>query len=88
MLQRPCFLAALYLAGFPFVSAAIELPSAQEPRSIKNDAGCQLVVARENAQPVLRIGLPGQLESNRAIEVIFPEHVTARRRGSLDSVQL
>jgi hypothetical protein len=88
MLQRPCFLAALYLAGFPFVSAAMELPSAQEPRSIKNHAGLQLVVATENAQPVLRIVLPGQSESNHAIEVIFPEHVTARRRGSSDSVQL
>ena len=88
MLQRPCLIAALYLASFPFVSAAMELPSAQEPRSIKNDAGLQLVVARENAQPVLRIVLPGQSESNRAIEVIFPEHVTARRRGSIDSVQL
>jgi hypothetical protein len=88
MPQRPCFLAALYLAGFPFVSAAMDLPSAQEPRSIKNHAGLQLVVATENARPVLRIVLPGQSESNHAIEVIFPEHVTARRRGSSDSVQL
>ena len=69
MPQRPCFLAALYLASFPFVSAAMELPGAQEPRSIKNNAGLQLVVATENAQPVLRIVLPGQSESNRGLSV-------------------
>ena len=88
MPQRPCFISALYLASFPFVSRAMEILSAQEPRSIKNHAGLQLVVATENAQLVLHIVLPGQSESNHAIEVIFPEHVTARRRGSSDSVQL
>lgn len=88
MPQPSGFVAGLCLAGFSFVSAATELPRAQELRSISNDAGLQLVVAGENTQPVLRIVLPGQAESNHAIEVIFPEHVTARRRGSSDSVQL
>ena len=83
MPQPSCFVAALCLAGFSFVSAATELQRAQEPRSIRNDAGLQLLVAGENAQPVLRIVLPGQAESNCAIEVIFPEHVTARRRGGM-----
>ena len=88
MPQPSGFVAALCFAGFSFVSAKTEWPGAEAPLTIKNDAGLQLVVARENAQPVLRIVLPGQSESNNAIEVIFPEHVTARRRGSSDSVQM
>jgi hypothetical protein len=88
MPQPSGFVAALCLAGCSFVSAQTELPGAEAPLTIKNNAGLQLVVTRDNAQPVLRIVLPGQAESNRAIEVIFPEHVTARRRGSSDSVQL
>jgi hypothetical protein len=48
----------------------------------------QLMVAEENTQPTLRIVLPGQPTSDRAIEVIFPEHVTVRPRGSTDANQL
>ena len=48
----------------------------------------QLMVARENTQPTLRIVLPGNPTSDRTIEVIFPEHVTVRERGSTDAFQL
>jgi hypothetical protein len=42
-------------------------------------------VAEENTQPTLRIVLPGHPTSDRAIEIIFPEHVTVRQRGSTDA---
>ena len=56
--------------------------------SVRNTAGMQLKVAEENTQPMLRIVLPGQPISDRAIEVLFPEHVTVRPRGSTDGKQL
>lgn len=56
--------------------------------SVRNSIGMQLRVAEENTQPTLRIVLPGHPISDRAIEVIFPEHVTVRSRGSADANQL
>lgn len=55
---------------------------------IRNSAGMQLMVAAENTQPTLRIVLPGQPTSDRAVEIIFPEHVTVRPHGKTDAYQL
>jgi hypothetical protein len=44
----------------------------------------QLRIAEENTQPTLRIVLPGHPTSDRAIEIIFPEHFTIRPRGKTD----
>jgi hypothetical protein len=52
--------------------------------SVRNSVGMQLMVAEENTQPTLRIVLPGHPTSDRAIEIIFPEHVTVRPRGRTD----
>ena len=56
--------------------------TAQTPASIQNPGGLRLLVADQNADPALRIVLPGSPESDRSIEVLFPEHVTAVRRGN------
>jgi hypothetical protein len=56
--------------------------------SVRNSVGMQLKVVEENTQPTLRIVLPGHPPSDRAIEVLFPEHVTARQRGSTRASQL
>ena len=56
--------------------------------TIRNKAGMQLMVAEENTQPTLRIVLPGHPTSDRAIEIIFPEHLTVRPRGNTDATQL
>src|SRR5687767_9783751 len=55
---------------------------------IRNKAGMQLMVAEENTQPTLRIVLPNHPTSDRAIEVIFPEHLTVRPHGNADATQL
>jgi len=60
----------------------------QQNLVVRNRAGMQLVVAEQNTQPTLRIVLPGRPTSDRSIEVIFPEHVTVRQRGSTDAKQL
>jgi hypothetical protein len=48
----------------------------------------QLRVVEENTYPTLRIVLPGHPTSDRAIEIIFPEHLTVRQHGSTDAYQL
>lgn len=64
------------------------LLGAQVPGGIQNAEGLRLLVADENRQPTLRIVLPGQPDTDRAIEVLFPEHVTARRQGAAEGEHL
>ena len=56
--------------------------------SVRNKAGMQLMVAEENTQPTLRIVLPRHPTSDRAIEIIFPEHLTVRPHGNTEATQL
>ena len=58
------------------------------PAPIENATGVRMLVVRENSQPTLRIVLPGRPDSARSIEVIFPEHVTARRHGTPNAEHL
>lgn len=62
------------------IAASLLAASAQPPAPIHNAAGLRLLVADEDSQPVLRIVLPGQPLTDRSIQVIFPEHVTAREQ--------
>ncbi len=52
--------------------------------AVQNAAGLRLLVDDENTQPALRLILPGHPDSDRAIEVLFPEHVTARKTGAAE----
>ena len=67
---------------------AFDRVTATPSESVRNGAGMQLMVAEENTQPTLRIVLPGRPNSDRSIEVLFPEHVTVRKRGDADARQL
>src|SRR5712664_86464 len=60
----------------------------QMPPPIQNTDGLRLLVAPENTQPSLRIVLPDRPDTDSAIEVIFPEHVTANKQGSSESEHL
>src|SRR5262245_39387013 len=48
---------------------------------LRNNAGLQLLVADKDV-PKLRIGLPGHSATDTAIQVLFPEHVTAMKSGA------
>jgi hypothetical protein len=56
--------------------------------SVATPGGLQLLIRDENSDPTLRLVLPGHSRSDRAIEVIFPEHVTAVRKGSSEAAHL
>lgn len=51
---------------------------------VQNASGLRLLIASENTQPTLRIVLPDHSDYDHAIEVIFPEHVTARKQGNTE----
>lgn len=76
----------LGLASFA-VATALDA-QARPSRSIQSDSGLQLLIVSEHADPALRIVLPGRPISDRSIEVLFPEHVTAIKRGSSIAEQL
>lgn len=63
---------------------------AQSPRppAIQNHEGLRLLVSPENTDPTLRVILPGRPDTDNAIEVIFPEHVTVRKRGQNEGEHL
>jgi hypothetical protein len=68
-----------------FVSAL--MAEAQTLPEVRNALGVRLAVAEEDAQPVLHILLPD--EANwEAIKVLFPEHVTVKKRGASDGEHL
>jgi hypothetical protein len=48
----------------------------------------QLVVADENSYPTLLVILPGRPDTDKSIEVIFPEHVTVRPVGETEAKRL
>jgi hypothetical protein len=51
---------------------------------VRSPSGMRLVVADQKA-PNLSVILPGATEEDKSIEVIFPEHVTARLHGSTEA---
>jgi hypothetical protein len=76
---------------FLVVLASRQIFQGETPRfseSVRNSIGMQLKVVEENTQPTLRIVLPGHPASDRALEIIFPEHLTIRPRGNTDANQI
>jgi len=78
------FLTAVLCCAYPQTPLGGEKGDA----SVQNASGLKLLVAAENAQPALRIVLPGHVTSERSIEVLFPEHVTAIKHGGSVAEQL
>lgn len=80
--------AALSLASVGSLRAQTVPPTGQASLSVQNSAGLRLVVAADHDQPALRIILPGHSTPDTAIEVLFPEHVTALQHGHGAAEQL
>jgi hypothetical protein len=85
ILQNALWVAVTALAIDRTSQLAVQRPGLE---TITNAMGLRLVIDNENSQPTLRIVLPGRAESDRTIEILFPEHVTVRRHGRADSEQL
>jgi hypothetical protein len=57
---------------------------AQIPVAVQSKSGLRLVIAEEDTNPALHVVLPGHPDSDRAIYVLFPEHVTVRKSGETE----
>lgn len=76
-LLLPAALAACFT--LPFTALA------QSPRPLTSPSGLRLLVDPANADPTLRVVLPGRPETDTSMEVLVPEHVTVRRQGEEDA---
>ncbi len=78
-LRFPISMICVFVSAGFFCAGSLH---AQPSLSVQNAAGLKLLVDPENTQPTLRIVLPDHPTTDHAIEVIFPEHVTARKQGN------
>jgi hypothetical protein len=76
------------LSFFAALVACWPVLLAGQAPSIQNADGLRLLVAPENTQPTLRLVLPGSPDTDSAIEVIFPEHVTVNKQAGGESQHL
>jgi hypothetical protein len=73
------------------VTAVVQLAVvlvAQEPISLTNSEGLRISIAEDDSQPALRITLPGEPSGRPEIEVLLPEHVTAKKKGNIEAEHL
>jgi hypothetical protein len=73
------------------VTAMVQFPIAlvaQEPMSLGNSEGLRLSISEADTQPALTISLPGDPSNRPSIRVLFPEHVTAKKKGNTDAEHL
>jgi hypothetical protein len=81
----------LYRMQLICVTAVVQLTVgafAQEPIDLTNSEGLRLSISEADTQPALMIELPGYPSNGPAIEVLFPEHVTAKKMGNTDAEHL
>lgn len=86
-MTRPTrFALELWLAVVAAV--CLQRPVRGQDLAVPNPDGLLVLVVGDGANPALRIVLPGRPTSDGAIEVLFPEHVTAVRHGRTTAEQL
>lgn len=81
-------LALVTVGNAVHMSAQAGSPAQMPSLSISNRRDMRLVVAHDNADPELRVVLPGGRMAHNAVRILFPEHVTALRRGDAAAAQL
>jgi hypothetical protein len=71
------------------LSPIVPAQSPRQPLGITSTvSGIRLTVDEQNDLAAIRVLLPGQSDSDPGIFVLFPERVTAREHGRVDSQQL
>jgi hypothetical protein len=56
--------------------------------SLANSEGLRLSISEADTQPALTIALPGESSNPPTIRVLFPEHVTVKKKGNTDAERL
>lgn len=98
---RQLNLAGLRVIGASSLAIALLVACAQAPvaqstspangqnrLTVQSASGLRLMVAVEDDDPALRVALPNGAAADRPIYILFPEHVTALRRGRTIAEQI
>src|SRR5437763_5439497 len=70
------------------VAILAQPPSVPVKNELVNKEGLRLSISETDTDPALTIALPVGSSSQPEIRVLFPEHVTARKKGDTDSERL
>lgn len=81
-------MSAILLSTGVVTSALAQALQTTQNLLIQNAEGMKLIVQPDDPGAVLRLVLPGKPTSDRAIQIIFPEHVTALRHSRRLAEQL
>ena len=79
VLKRP--IVVLYLISILLLVRGSMLAQVEPLNTLQNKAGLRLLAVNTGV-PTLRVVLPGRAITDRTIEVLVPEHVTAVKQGS------
>src|SRR5262249_3147459 len=80
--------AMLYLTTALFARGHSIRAQTLTPATLHNKHGLQLLAVTDAVQPTVRVVLPGHAISDRSIQVLIPEHVTAVKHGSTNAEHL
>jgi hypothetical protein len=77
--------------AFTFVTFIVALAAkgpAQTSSGLHNKAGLRMSVDAADHDPAIHVQIPGGAEAERSFNILIPEHVTVRARGSSDAKHL
>ena len=72
----------LYVISILFLVRGSMLAQVEPLNTLQNKAGLRLLAVTDTGVPTLRVVLPGRAITDRTIEVLVPEHVTAVKQGN------
>jgi len=83
-----CIWLALALGCNHSTQTTASVAAKAQPLSVVNASGLTLQVADENADPSLWLSVGDEASGQKAVFILFPEHVTVRRHGTNEAEHL
>jgi hypothetical protein len=88
MIRLTELLAVLFITAMFCLQEGAVLSQTEPAAILQNGIGLRMFALRDAGQPILRVILPGHSVTDRTIEVLLPEHVTAVKHGSAEAKHL
>ena len=88
MIRMTCFVVMLFITAPLLLLDCPVFSQTESPAVLQNGLGLRLFAVTDVGQPILRVVLPGRAFTDRTIQVLVPEHVTAVKHGSTEAEHL
>jgi hypothetical protein len=88
MIRLTGFVVTLFIGAIMSSQEGAVLSQTEPAAVLQNGIGLRLFALRDAGQPMLRAVLPGHTITDRTIEILVPEHVTALKHGSTEAEHL